>query len=58
MSGESMKPTPPRGVIEIQTSVFCVRCPICGQKIYGLHDGEVRRALVEHLNKVHCTEVW
>jgi predicted small metal-binding protein len=40
-------------IIEIEAKVYCIKCPVCGQKIYGLSDGEVQRALVEHMNEKH-----
>jgi hypothetical protein len=53
MGEETIKPTTTQGTIEIKITVYYTKCPVCGRKIYGLHDGEVRRALVEHLNEKH-----
>jgi predicted small metal-binding protein len=40
-------------IIELEAKVYCIKCPICGQRIYGLSEDEVQRALIEHMNEKH-----
>jgi hypothetical protein len=48
-----MSSAKPSNLIEFEVKVYCAKCPICGRRIYGLHDGEVRRLLIEHMNEKH-----
>jgi len=40
-------------LVELELTVYCTKCPICGRRVYGLHEAEVRRILVEHMNEKH-----
>jgi len=41
-------------VIEkVDIRVFSTKCPICGKKIYGISESDVRAKLIDHMNEKH-----
>jgi len=40
-------------VYKRQFKVLYAICPVCGVRVHGLSEGEVRRKLVEHMDRMH-----